>query len=104
MNDNGMNTDYRGQKTANTSYIHRPMRTSASAVTYYGRPRSDGLVFLAEGYRTMDIYTTDGVKPVWYHLPGDDETAVTPEIMEDVARLIYLSLTEMANAGTFGFK
>jgi hypothetical protein len=86
--------------TANSRYIHRPMRSSASAVTYYGRPRSDGLVFLADGYRTMDISTTDGVKPVFYHLPGDDETAVTPEIMEDVAKLIYLSFIEMANTNT----
>ena len=80
------------------------MRSSASTITYYGRPRSDGLVFMAEGYKTMDIYTTDGVKPVWYHLPGDDETAVTPEIMEDVAKLIYLTFIVMANAATFGFK
>jgi hypothetical protein len=79
------------------------MRTSASTVTYYGRPRSDGLVFLADGYRTMDVYTTDGVKPVFYHLPGDDETAVTPEIMEDVAKIIYLAFIAMANAGTIGF-
>lgn len=91
-------------KTANSKYIHRPMRSSASTITYYGRPRSDGLVFMAEGYKTMDIYTTDGVKPVWYHLPGDDETAVTPEIMEDVAKLIYLTFIVMANATTFGFK
>jgi len=90
-------------KTANSSYIHRPMRSSASAVTYYGRPRSDGLVFLAEGFRTMSLSTTDGVKPVYYHLPGDDETAVTPEIMEDVAKLIYLSFIEMANTDTLSY-
>jgi hypothetical protein len=79
------------------------MRSSTSAVTYYGRPRSDGLVFLADGFRTMDISTTDGVKPVWYHLPGDDATAVTPEIMEDVSKLIYLAFIVMANAGTLVF-
>jgi hypothetical protein len=90
-------------RTANEKYIHRPLKTSVSTVTYYGRPRSDGLVFLADGYRTMDISTTDRVKPVWYHLPGDDETAVTPEIMEDVAKLIYLAIIEMANAGTPGY-
>ncbi|HZM14122.1 MAG TPA: M28 family peptidase [Bacteroidales bacterium] len=90
-------------KTANSKYIHRPMRSSTSAVTYYGRPRSDGLVFLADGFRTMDISTTDVVKPVWYHLPGDVATAVTPEIMEDVSKLIYLAFIVMANAGTFGF-
>ena len=90
-------------KTANSRYIHRPMRSSVSKITYYGRPRSDGLVFLADGYRTMDISTTDGVKPVWYHLPGDDETAVTPEIMEDVAKLIYLTFIDIANDRTLEF-
>lgn len=90
-------------RKANSTYIHRPMRISTSGGMFYGRPRSDGLVFLADGYRTMSLSTTDGVKPVYYHLPGDDETAVTPEIMEDVARLIYLSFIEMANAETLTY-
>ena len=94
-------TDY--FKRANDKYIHRPMRVSTSAGSFYGRPRSDGLVFLADGFRTMGISTTDGVKPVYYHLPGDDETAVTPEIMEDVAKLIYLSFIDMANANTLNY-
>jgi len=88
---------------ANDKYIHRTMRTSTSGGSFYGRPRSDGLVFLADGYRTMSISTTDGVKPVFYHLPGDDETAVTPEIMEDVAKMIYLSFIEMASADTLSY-
>lgn len=88
---------------ANNRYIHRPMRVSASEGSFYGRPRSDGLVFLAKGYRTMDISTTDGVKPVWYHLPGDDATAVTPEIMEDVAKLTYLAFIEIANADPISY-
>ena len=89
--------------TANNRYIHRPMRVSASEGSFYGRPRSDGLVFLAKGYRTMDISTTDGVKPVWYHLPGDDQSAVTPGIMEDVARLVYLAFIEIANADPLSY-
>jgi hypothetical protein len=51
----------------------------------------------------MGISAPDGVKPVYYHLPGDDETAVTPEIMEDVAKLIYLSFIDMANAYTLNY-
>lgn len=88
---------------ANARFIHRPMRASSSGPAFYGRPRSDELVFKAEGFRTLSISTTDPVKPVYYHLPGDDETAVTPEIMEDVAKLIYLSFIEMANAEIPGF-
>ena len=88
---------------ANSMYIHRPMRVSTSGGIFYGRPRSDGLVFQADGYRTMTLSTTDGVKPVYYHLPGDDETAVTPEIMEDVAKMIYLGLQDMANADSLKY-
>ncbi len=89
--------------TANSSYIHRPMRVSTSGGVFYGRPRSDGLVFQADGFRTMSISTTDAVKPVYYHLPGDDKAAVTPEIMEDVAKLIYLSFIELANTDTLSY-
>jgi len=83
---------------ANAKYIHRSMRTTAPVPgEYYGRPRSDGVVFSMAGYRTMSIGTTDGFKKVFYHLPGDDPDALTVEIMEDVAKMIYVALTEMAN-------
>jgi hypothetical protein len=83
---------------ANTKYIHRPMITSASeSGEYYGRPRSDEVVFRMAGYRTMSLWTTEGYKKVYYHLPGDDPEAVTIEIMEDVAKMIYIAITEMAN-------
>jgi hypothetical protein len=83
---------------ANTKYIHRSMRTSASVPgTFYGRPRSDGVIFSFAGYRTMSIDTTDGYKKVYYHLPGDDPDAITIDIMEDVAKMLYVALTNMAN-------
>jgi len=83
---------------ANSQYIHRNMRTSAPVPgAYYGRPRSDGVVFSMAGYRTMSIGTTDGYKKVYYHLPGDDPDAVTIDIMEDVAKMVYVALTNMAN-------
>jgi hypothetical protein len=83
---------------ANAKYIHRTIQTSAPVPgTYYGRPRSDELVFGMAGYRTMSIGTTGGYKKVYYHLPGDDPDAVTIDIMEDVAKMIYVALTNMAN-------
>jgi hypothetical protein len=83
---------------ANSKYIHRTMRTSAPVPgEYYGRPRSDGVVFSMDGYRTMSIGTTDAVKKVFYHLPGDDPDAITIDIMVDVAKMIYVALTNMAN-------
>ena len=83
---------------ANTKYIHRTMKTSAPVPgTYFGRPRSDGVVFSMAGYRTMEIGTTDWYKKVYYHLPGDNPDAITIGIMEDVAKMIYIALTNMAN-------
>lgn len=84
---------------ANTKYIHRPMRTAAPEPNaYYGRPRTDGVVFSMAGYRTMSVHTTDAVNKVFYHLPGDDPGALTPDIMEDVAKMLYVGLTNMADA------
>jgi hypothetical protein len=83
---------------ANSKYIHRPLRSSAPvAGEYYGRPRSDEVVFSMAGYRTMSIGTTDAVKKEFYHLPGDDPDAITIDIMEDVAKMMYIALTNMAN-------
>jgi hypothetical protein len=83
---------------ANTKYVHREIHTSASVPgEYYGRPRSDGVVSDMAGYRTMDIGTTGWCKKVYYHLPGDDPDAVTIDIMEDVSKMVYVALINMAN-------
>ncbi len=89
---------------ANRKYIHRPIKTAAPVPgEYYGRPRSDEVVFRMAGYRTMSVYTTDASKKVYYHLPGDDPDAVTIEIMEDVSKMLYVGLTEMANDSTLKY-
>jgi hypothetical protein len=91
-------------KEANTKYIHRTMQTSAPVPgAFYGRPRSDGVVFSMAGYRTMSIGVTGGYKKVFYHLPGDDPDAITIEVMEDVSKMIYLSLIDMANSETINY-
>lgn len=83
---------------ANAKYIHREFYGAAPVPgAYYGRPRTDGVVFSMAGYRTMAISTIKSVKPVYYHMPGDDPDAVTIDIMEDAAKMIYVGLTNMAN-------
>jgi hypothetical protein len=83
---------------ANTRYIHRPLNLSAPVPgSYYGRPRSDGVVFSMAGYKTISISTTAATKHVYYHLPGDDPDAITIDIMEDVAKMLYVGLANMAN-------
>jgi hypothetical protein len=71
---------------------------SASSVRpVTGRPRSDAAIFQMAGYRTMGIGTTGRVKDMFYHDYRDDMMALTPDIMRDVARLIFLSLIDLAN-------
>ncbi len=83
---------------ANTDYVHRTMQTSAPVPgAYYGRPRSDGVVFSMAGFKTMEVGTTGWYKKVYYHLPGDDPDAVTIDIMEDVSKMLYVGLINMAN-------
>ena len=45
----------------------------------------------------MEIGTTDLNKKVYYHLPGDDPDALTIDIMEDAARMVFIALSRMAN-------
>ncbi|HWR99644.1 MAG TPA: M28 family metallopeptidase, partial [Prolixibacteraceae bacterium] len=81
---------------ANNKYLHREMNSSAARVSF-GRPRTDGAIFDKDGYRTLHLYTSGSVKPVYYHHPLDNVDALTPEIMEDAAKLLYLSVLELAN-------
>ena len=81
---------------ANNGWLHRSMRASEQRKNY-GRPRSDESNFINAGYKSFSLYTSGSVKPVYYHQPQDDVNALTPEIMEDAAKLLYLSVLEMAN-------
>lgn len=83
---------------ANIKYIHRIISLSDPVPgEFYGRPRSDDVIFSKAGYRTMSIGTTNATKKVFYHLPGDDPDAVTIDIMEDVSKMLYIGIINMAN-------
>lgn len=81
---------------ANDKYLHRNF-TSSKTRASYGRPRTDGAIFEKAGYRTLYLYTSGTVKTVYYHHPLDNTDALTPEIMEDAAKLLYLGVWSLAN-------
>ncbi len=89
---------YRHFEAANAAYLHRPLRTSESRPSV-GRPRSDSVIFQRAGFRTMSFGTTGQVSGIstYYHDPRDTPDTLTPEIMEDVARLMFVGLTGLAN-------
>ncbi len=88
---------YKHFEEANKNYLHRDIKTSASRKSL-GRPRSDGAVFQNYGFRTMSIGTTGEDKKGYYHEELDTPETLSYETMEDVAKLVYLSFVNMANA------
>ena len=81
----------------NRSYIHRPV--SASSNAFIARPRQDAAHFVWAKMPTVS-FGTGGAKAVpypTYHTTKDDMDLITPEIMEDLARLTFLATVELAN-------
>jgi hypothetical protein len=85
---------------ANDKYIHRDFSASENRPTF-SRPRTDGAIFERADYKTLALYTSGTVKTVYYHHPLDNTDALTPEIMEDAAKLLYLGVLGLSNDKTF---
>jgi len=84
----------------NKKYIHRPVSTGFTA--NLARPRQDAAHFMWTGIPTIG-FGTGGAKPLpypTYHTTKDSPEIITPEIMEDLARLVFLSTIEFANSTT----
>ena len=83
-------------ETANNNYIHREMQASELRKNY-GRPRSDESNFENAGIKTFGLWTRNSVYPVYYHDPRDKTDVLTPEIMEDAAKLLFMGIMSIAN-------
>jgi hypothetical protein len=80
----------------NEQYIGRKF-TGSDNRTVFGRPRTDGMVFLMRGIPTVHLGITDATQPVYYHSHKDVKELLSYDTMEDVARFLYLSLFYIAN-------
>ncbi len=83
-------------ETANEKYIHRKMDATKTRKNY-GRPRSDASNFENAGIKIFSFYTHNSVYPVYYHQPLDKTNVLTPEIMEDAAKLLFLGILGVGN-------
>ena len=80
----------------NKKYIHRPVTPNANA--NLARPRQDAAHFLWAGVPTIS-FGTGGAKPLpyaIYHTSKDSIDIITPAIMEDLSRLLFLTTVELA--------
>jgi len=88
---------YEALERANTQYVHRSMGAFANA--NLARPRQDAAHFLWAKIPTVSIGTS-GAPPLpyaSYHTSKDRWQILTPEIMEDLARITFLATVDLAN-------
>ncbi|MEN8117723.1 MAG: M28 family peptidase [Bacteroidota bacterium] len=83
-------------EAASNNFLHREMAASETRKNY-GRPRSDASIFEDAGIKTFGLWTRNSVHPVYYHHPMDKTNVLTPEIMEDAAKLLFLGVMGVAN-------
>ncbi|MFW5725172.1 MAG: M28 family peptidase [Bacteroidota bacterium] len=83
----------------NEQFLNRSLRSSKGSMPV-GRPRTDGLVFMLYGFRTLHVGAIDRVNPLYYHDPRDVAANLTYDIMRDVSRLMFLGVLDMANDDT----
>ena len=81
----------------NRKYIHRPLSGSSNA--FVPRPRQDAAHFVWAKVPTVSFGTGGAPRVPYptYHTTKDDMDLITPEIMEDLARLTFLTTVELAN-------
>lgn len=78
----------------NQKYIHRSL--GANSFSNLGRPRLDAARFLTAGVPSLSFSTSGSTS--YYHIPLDNLDIIKPEIMEDLAQLLLLSVIELANS------
>jgi hypothetical protein len=88
---------------ANQAYIHRVLASSFFA--NLGRPRQDVTWFLWKGVPgvTVSSFGFDAGRPT-YHTPHDNLDFITPEIMEDLAQLLFMAIMDMSDEPTLNFR
>ncbi len=80
----------------NSTYIHREMGTNFWA--NLTRPRLDAARFMDVNVPTLSFSTSGLVVPYpTYHNTRDNINLINPEILEDMTRLMFLALMELAN-------
>ncbi len=87
-------------RNANQKYIHRQI--SSGYFANLARPRLDAARFMWKDIPTVS-FAAYGSRS-YYHITKDDIDTITPEIMEDLAQLLFMSILDMANAGHIDFR
>jgi len=85
---------------ANDKYVHRILRGSYFANN--ARPRLDAARFMWKDVPTLSFGAFGSPSP--YHVTADNIGIITPEIMEDLAQILFIAIVKMANADSLDFR
>ncbi len=87
-------------KNANQRYIHREIK--ASYFANIARPRLDAARFMWKGIPSLSFSVSGS--PSFYHITKDSLGTITPEILEDLARLLFIAITDLSEAENLNFR
>ena len=87
-------------ESANNQYVHRVVRPNENA--NLARPRQDAAWFLWEGVPTISFGVSGSQS--FYHNTKDNIEMITPEIMEDLAQVVFMAVTEMGGMEELDFR
>lgn len=79
---------------ANDHYVKQDLKPNFTK--NLARPRLDAARFMWKGVPSIS-FSVSGA-PSYYHTPRDDIDIITPEIMEDLTGIIFMTIVNMANA------
>ncbi|MFH1944749.1 MAG: M28 family peptidase [Acidobacteriota bacterium] len=88
---------------ANQQYVHRIVRDSFNS--NLGRQRQDAAHFLWKGVPTIS-FGASGIRIPYptYHNTRDVPALITPEIMESLAQILFVAITDMADEVTLNLR
>ena len=89
---------------ANNAFVHRVLRTSEAS--YPARPRQDSAWFFWKGVPSLTFGAYGGPRPPYptYHNTRDSIELVTPEIMEDMAQLLFMTIMDLSDEPALNFR
>jgi hypothetical protein len=85
---------------ANARYIHR--QADASFFSNIARPRLDAARFLWKNVPSLS-FSVSGA-PSFYHNTKDSLETITPEILEDLAQLLFAAVLDMSDEPVLNFR
>lgn len=85
---------------ANEKYVHRIVRPSSWA--NIARPRLDAARFLRNNVPSIS-FSASGARS-YYHVSKDNIDTITPEIMEDLAQILFAGLLDMGDEDSLNFR